>query len=183
MLVGKAASATLPAADRARLAGQLLRRGELIGVTTRCACRAVDRLGRRHRAARLLRAAESDDQRRSAAVHAVAQDAHRERSCWKKLARAPPRACCSYALEGAPPETLAESSQQLAAALRTDPQFGLVSNGAASLDAIPERLLPVSISAVLDTGSPRARCSVSARAARRARSRICPRPRQACSSR
>jgi predicted exporter len=45
-------------------------------------------------------------------------------------------------LSGAPPETLAESSQQLAAALRADPQFGLVSNGTAALDAIPEALLP-----------------------------------------
>jgi predicted exporter len=46
------------------------------------------------------------------------------------------------ALDGAEPEMLAETSQALAQALREDPQFGLVSNGAASLDAIPESLLP-----------------------------------------
>jgi predicted exporter len=44
-------------------------------------------------------------------------------------------------LDGAPPEVLAETSQQLAASLREDPQFGLVSNGAASVDAIPDQLL------------------------------------------
>jgi predicted exporter len=45
-------------------------------------------------------------------------------------------------LDGAPPEVLAESSQQLAAALRTDSHFGLVSNGTASVDDIPDALLP-----------------------------------------
>jgi predicted exporter len=57
------------------------------------------------------------------------------------------------ALEDAPPEALAETSQRLATALRDDPQFGLVSNGQASLDAIPESLLPYRylLSPTLDT--------------------------------
>jgi predicted exporter len=46
------------------------------------------------------------------------------------------------ALEGAEPQQLAESSQQLTAELREDPTFVLVSNGDTSLDAIPEKLLP-----------------------------------------
>ena len=46
------------------------------------------------------------------------------------------------ALDGAPPEALAETSQAFADALRTDARFGLVSNGATSIDAIPESLLP-----------------------------------------
>lgn len=45
-------------------------------------------------------------------------------------------------LDGANAETLARISQELTARLGEDPQFGLVSNGAASLDAIPDRLLP-----------------------------------------
>jgi len=45
-------------------------------------------------------------------------------------------------LKGAEPEILAESSQQLAAALRDDQHFGLVSNGAASFTAIPDSMLP-----------------------------------------
>lgn len=57
------------------------------------------------------------------------------------------------ALEGAPQDVLAETSQRLATALRDDPQFGLVSNGQASLDAIPESLLPYRylLSPTLDT--------------------------------
>ena len=46
------------------------------------------------------------------------------------------------ALDGAPPESLAESSQAFADALRADSRFGLVSNGATSVDSIPESLLP-----------------------------------------
>src|SRR4051812_8162938 len=60
----------------------------------------------------------------------------------EEIGESPASRLLLVALEGAPPEVLAESSQQLAASLRDDTQFGLVSNGAASLDAIPDSLLP-----------------------------------------
>ena len=65
-----------------------------------------------------------------------------EKLLLEEVGESPASRLLLIALDGAPPEVLAESSQQLAAALRADPQFGLVSNGAASLDAIPEGLLP-----------------------------------------
>jgi predicted exporter len=46
------------------------------------------------------------------------------------------------ALEGASAETLAASSQHLAAALRSDPRFRFVANGENLLGSIPEGLLP-----------------------------------------
>jgi predicted exporter len=65
-----------------------------------------------------------------------------ERLLLEEVGESPASRLLLVALDGAAPEVLAESSQQLAAALREDPQFGLVSNGAAALDAIPEQLLP-----------------------------------------
>jgi predicted exporter len=56
-------------------------------------------------------------------------------------------------LSGADPATLAAQSQALRTALSGDPRYALVSNGEASLDAIPERLRPYRylLSATLDT--------------------------------
>lgn len=57
------------------------------------------------------------------------------------------------ALSGADAATLAAQSQALRTTLADDPRFGLVSNGNASLDAIPERLRPYRylLSPTLDT--------------------------------
>ena len=65
-----------------------------------------------------------------------------ERLLLEEVGESPASRLLLIALEGAPPETLAESSQELASTLREDQQFGLVSNGAVSVDAFPERLLP-----------------------------------------
>jgi predicted exporter len=65
-----------------------------------------------------------------------------ERLLLEEVGESPASRLLLVSLEGADPEALAETSQAFAQALREDPQFGLVSNGAASLDAIPESLLP-----------------------------------------
>jgi len=56
-------------------------------------------------------------------------------------------------IHGAPPETLAATSQKLSAALRADPAFGFISNGEQRLDMVPDALLPYRylLSATLDT--------------------------------
>ena len=76
-----------------------------------------------------------------------------EKLLLEEIGESPASRVLLIALDGAPPEVLAESSQAFAAALRDDPQFGLVSNGATSLDAIPESLLPYRylLSPTLDT--------------------------------
>ncbi|HEV2700817.1 MAG TPA: MMPL family transporter [Steroidobacteraceae bacterium] len=57
------------------------------------------------------------------------------------------------AINGAPPEALAATSQKLSAALRSDPAFGFVSNGEQRLDMVPDALLPYRylLSPTLDT--------------------------------
>jgi predicted exporter len=65
-----------------------------------------------------------------------------ERLLLEQVGESPASRLLLVSLDGAEPETLAESSQTLADSLREDPQFGLVSNGAASLEGIPESLLP-----------------------------------------
>ncbi len=45
-------------------------------------------------------------------------------------------------MRGAPPAALAATSQNLSAALRSDPAFGFVSNGEQRLDMVPDALLP-----------------------------------------
>jgi predicted exporter len=45
------------------------------------------------------------------------------------------------ALEGAPPEELADTSRALAESLQSNPHFRLVTNGEMSLDAVPDELL------------------------------------------
>ena len=76
-----------------------------------------------------------------------------EKLLLEEIGESPASRLLLIALDGAEPETLAESSQAFAAALRGDPLFGLVSNGATSLDAIPESLLPYRylLSRTLDT--------------------------------
>ncbi len=65
-----------------------------------------------------------------------------ERLLLEEIGESPASRLLLLALDGAEPEVLAESSQSLADALRQDDLFGLVSNGTASIDAIPESLLP-----------------------------------------
>jgi predicted exporter len=67
---------------------------------------------------------------------------HTERLLLEEVGESPASRLLLVSLGGAAPEQLAETSQQLAAALREDAQFGLISNGAASIDAFPEKLLP-----------------------------------------
>ncbi len=76
-----------------------------------------------------------------------------ERLLLEEIGESPASRLLLLALDGAEPEVLAESSQALAEALREDTRFGLVSNGATSLDAIPESLLPYRylLSSTLDT--------------------------------
>jgi predicted exporter len=76
-----------------------------------------------------------------------------EKLLLEEIGESPASRLLLLSLDGAEPEILAESSQAFAAALREDPQFGLVSNGATSLDAIPESLLPYRylLSSTLDT--------------------------------
>jgi predicted exporter len=78
---------------------------------------------------------------------------HVEKLLLEEIGESPASRLLLMALEGAAPEALAESSQAFATALRADPAFGLVSNGATSLDAIPESLLPYRylLSPTLDT--------------------------------
>lgn len=65
-----------------------------------------------------------------------------EKLLLEEIGESPASRLLLMSLQGAEPEALAESSQAFAAALRDDPGFGLVSNGATSLDAIPDSLLP-----------------------------------------
>ena len=65
-----------------------------------------------------------------------------ERLLLEEVGESPASRLLLVALEGADAEKLAESSQALVEALRADPQFGLVANGAASPDVMPDNLLP-----------------------------------------
>ena len=78
---------------------------------------------------------------------------HIEKLLLEEIGESPASRLLLMSLEGAEPEALAESSQSLATALRGDPAFGLVANGATSLDAIPDSLLPYRylLSPTLDT--------------------------------
>jgi predicted exporter len=78
---------------------------------------------------------------------------HIEKLLLEEIGESPASRLLLLSLEGADPEALAASSQSLAAALHDDPGFGLVSNGATSLDAIPDSLLPYRylLSPTLDT--------------------------------
>jgi predicted exporter len=78
---------------------------------------------------------------------------HTEKLLLEEIGESPASRLLLMSLQGADPEALADSSQSFAAALREDPGFGLVSNGATSLDAIPDALLPYRylLSSTLDT--------------------------------
>lgn len=79
-----------------------------------------------------------------------------EKLLLEEIGESPASRLLLVSLDGAEPEVLAESSQALADALRADSRFGLVSNGATALDAIPDNLLPYRylLSSTLDTESP-----------------------------
>ena len=78
---------------------------------------------------------------------------HVEKLLLEEIGESPASRLLLISLQGAEPEALAESSQAFASALHADPAFGLVSNGATSLDAIPDSLLPYRylLSSTLDT--------------------------------
>ena len=78
---------------------------------------------------------------------------HVEKLLLEEIGESPASRLLLISIQGAQAETLAESSQAFASALREDPAFGLVSNGATSLDAIPDSLLPYRylLSSTLDT--------------------------------
>jgi len=65
-----------------------------------------------------------------------------ERLLLDEVSTGPAARLLLVALRGAPPGQLAQSSQQLAAGLRRDPAFRLVTNGENRLDIVPDRLLP-----------------------------------------
>jgi predicted exporter len=65
-----------------------------------------------------------------------------ERLLLEEVSEGPAARLLLVALEGADAEALADSSQQLAAALRTDPAFRLIANGENRLDSVPDALLP-----------------------------------------
>jgi len=65
-----------------------------------------------------------------------------ERLLLEEVSEGPAARLLLVALEGAEPQALADSSQELAAALRTDPAFRLIANGENRLDSVPDALLP-----------------------------------------
>jgi len=65
-----------------------------------------------------------------------------ERLILQEVSEGPGSRLLMLVLSGAPPDSLAASSQALVAALRTDASFRLVSNGENRLDVVPDRLLP-----------------------------------------
>src|SRR5687767_12404233 len=75
-----------------------------------------------------------------------------ERLLLQEVGESPASRLLLVSLQGAEAEKLAESSQALVDALRADPQFGLVANGAASPDVVADHLLPYRylLSATLD---------------------------------
>ena len=78
---------------------------------------------------------------------------HVEKLLLEEIGESPASRLLLISIQGAQAEALAESSQAFASALREDPAFGLVSNGATSLEAIPDSLLPYRylLSSTLDT--------------------------------
>jgi predicted exporter len=65
-----------------------------------------------------------------------------ERLLLEEVGEGPASRLLLVALEGADVDSLAQSSQELAAALRADQKFRLVANGESSPDALPDELLP-----------------------------------------
>jgi predicted exporter len=78
-----------------------------------------------------------------------------ERLLLEGIGEGPATRVLVVALEGAPPERLADASRALAEALRTDEAFLLVANGDFALDSFPDELLPYRflLSPTLDTHS------------------------------
>ncbi len=76
-----------------------------------------------------------------------------ERLLLEGIGEGPATRVLVVALEGAPPEQLADASRALVDALRGDPAFLLVANGDFALDSFPDELLPYRflLSPTLDT--------------------------------
>ena len=65
-----------------------------------------------------------------------------QRLLLEEVGEGPASRVLAVALEGAPPEQLADISRELSAALRDSREFRLVANGEFMLDAVPDELLP-----------------------------------------
>ncbi len=65
-----------------------------------------------------------------------------ERLLLEEVSQGPASRLLLLSISGAPTEELASTSEALAAALHTDPAFGLVTNGEFRLETIPQALLP-----------------------------------------
>jgi predicted exporter/predicted hotdog family 3-hydroxylacyl-ACP dehydratase len=76
-----------------------------------------------------------------------------QRLLLEEIGEGPASRVLVIALDGAPPEQLADVSRAFAESLRDSPHFRFVSNGELSLDAIPDELLPYRflLSPTLDT--------------------------------
>jgi predicted exporter len=64
-----------------------------------------------------------------------------QRLLLEEIGEGPASRVLIIALEGAPPEELADTSRAFAASLQSNPQFRLVANGEMSLDSVPDELL------------------------------------------
>src|SRR5580698_2123552 len=71
----------------------------------------------------------------------------------EEVSQGPAAKLLLLSIQGAPPQSLAATSQKLSAALRADADFGFVSNGEQRLDIVPDALLPYRylLSPTLDT--------------------------------
>src|ERR1044072_8429137 len=65
-----------------------------------------------------------------------------QRLLLEEIGEGPASRVLVIALEGAPPEQLADTSRQLAEALRDSGELRFVANGEVSLDSLPDDLLP-----------------------------------------
>ena len=65
-----------------------------------------------------------------------------QRLLLEEIGEGPASRVLVIALEGAPPEQLADASRELVEGLQSSPHFRLVTNGEISLEAIPDDLLP-----------------------------------------
>lgn len=76
-----------------------------------------------------------------------------QRLLLEEVGEGPASRVLAIALDGAPPEQLADISRELSTALRDSKEFRLVTNGELTLDAVPDELLPYRflLSPTLDT--------------------------------
>jgi predicted exporter/predicted hotdog family 3-hydroxylacyl-ACP dehydratase len=76
-----------------------------------------------------------------------------QRLLLEEVGEGPASRVLAIALDGAPPEQLADISRELSATLRDSKEFRLITNGEFTLDAVPDELLPYRflLSPTLDT--------------------------------